>query len=146
MNDFYRDLSPVLENERDRLEAIARRLVQECWAETTNAAEGRFINYAVRIQRQGQTIRIFWVKQIFIRASSNSSRRKLDKALPLKTREKTRYTRRDFPECKEWQWDIIDRFEIKFDVIRRQLLLLGTIAQKASGYGKLIELAQNKVE
>ncbi|WP_336107835.1 conjugative transfer protein MobI(A/C) [Thalassospira sp. CH_XMU1420-2] len=129
------ELSPALDDERARLQQIAKKLVRQCWAELEQKSQGRFITHTVVLRATGKELRINWAKQWSQPGQKAAKYSK--KSFPLDVRRKPYYSRRDIPQCPDWIWEVAERYEEQFTLIRKQNKMIGEIAQYLAGYDTL---------
>tara|TARA_R110001583_G_scaffold195401_1_gene372741 strand:- start:9793 stop:10221 length:429 start_codon:yes stop_codon:yes gene_type:complete len=129
------ELTPALQDERARLQQIAKRLVRQCWNELEAKSKGRFITHTVVLRATGNELRINWAKQ-WAQPGQTASRYN-KKSLPLDVKKRPYYRRRDIPQCPDWIWEVVEEFEVKFSHIRKQNRMIGEFSQHLAGYETL---------
>lgn len=133
------EVMPSINDERARLQQIAKRLVSECWADLERSSAKQFITYTVVLRCGQNELRISWAKQ-WSRPGDKSYRKKV---VPLTVRTRPYYIRRDLANCPDWIWQIAERYEEKFKLLRTQNRMLGEFAQHLAGYEKLSSMEQD---
>tara|TARA_E500000318_G_C3516762_1_gene194668 strand:+ start:491 stop:919 length:429 start_codon:yes stop_codon:yes gene_type:complete len=134
------EVMPSIHEERARLQQKAGRIVSECWSELTKQSSGRFITYTVVLRNSDNELRINWAKQ-WAQPGAKAGRYS-KKVVPLSVRKRPYYIRRDMEKCPDWIWEIVERYEDKFKLLRSQNKMLGEFAQHLAGYEKLCTMEQ----
>ncbi|MFX4226455.1 MAG: conjugative transfer protein MobI(A/C) [Porticoccaceae bacterium] len=129
------EVAPVLQDERARLQQIGRRLVKQCWDELEQKSQGRFITHTVVFRGAGNELRINWAKQ-WARPGKKASQYN-KQVLELNVKKKPYYSRRDIPNCPDWIWEVAEKYEAKFTLIRKQNRMIGEFGQFFGWLSKL---------